>query len=57
MGSISFYETMKIEMKEAKINVWEGPQMSTYSREMAKWQTTGYGPLVSMSAVSFYPPF
>ena len=37
-----------------RINVWEGPQMSTYSRQMAKWQSSGFGPLVSMTAVT--PP-
>ena len=35
-----------------RVKLWEGPQMSTYSREAAGWADTGYGPLVSMTSVS-----
>lgn len=36
---------------EGRIKLWEGPVMSTYSRELADWSGKGYGPLVSMTSV------
>jgi len=36
--------------REGRINLWEGAQMSTYSREAANWDSSGYGPIVSMTS-------
>ena len=42
--------------REGRINLWEGAQMSTYSRQAAEWDSSGYGPLVSMTSVSTHSP-
>lgn len=38
------------DLREGRINLWEGTQMSTYSREAANWDKSGYGPIVSMTS-------
>lgn len=37
--------------QEGRIQAWQGPNMSTYSREGADWSGGGYGPLVSVAPV------
>lgn len=48
-------QPMSEDVEEGRIKMWEGPVMSTYSRELADWQGAGYGPLVSMTSVRALP--
>lgn len=41
------------EKEHGRMNMWQGPMMTTYSPDTPDWEGGGYGPMVSTPPVSF----